>query len=100
MVGRHREEIAEYQRAVDLGLTDWTLFLNLGLAYLEQRDFKSAANVLKMAVLLAPERAEPHYNLALAYERLAMLNEPSSVYERPKHRRSRAGRTRRVRARP
>ena len=28
-----------------------------------------------MAVLLAPERPEPHYKLALVYERLAMLKE-------------------------
>jgi tetratricopeptide (TPR) repeat protein len=71
MVGRQREEISEYQRAVELALTHWTLFLNLGLAYFEQRDSKSAANALRMAVLLALERPEAHYNLALAYERLA-----------------------------
>jgi tetratricopeptide (TPR) repeat protein len=75
MVGRHQEEIDEYQWAVELGLTDWTLFLNLGLARFEQGDFKTATDALKVAVLQAPERPEPHYNLALAYERLAMLNE-------------------------
>jgi Tfp pilus assembly protein PilF len=75
MVGRRRGEISEYQQAVDLGLADWTLFLNLGLAYLEQTNPKSAADALKVAVLLAPKRQEPHYNLALAYERLGMLND-------------------------
>jgi tetratricopeptide (TPR) repeat protein len=75
MEGRHQEEIDEYQRAVELGLTDWRLFLNLGLARFEQGDFKTATDALKVAVLKAPERPEPHYNLALAYERLAMLNE-------------------------
>jgi tetratricopeptide (TPR) repeat protein len=75
MVGRHQEEIDEYQRAVALGLTDWTLFLNLGLARFEQGDFKGAAGAFKIAVLLAPELPEAHYNLSLAYERLAMLNE-------------------------
>jgi tetratricopeptide (TPR) repeat protein len=75
MMGRHQEEIDEYQRAVELGLTDWTLFLNLGLARFEQGNFKTAIDALKVAVLQAPERPEPHYNLALAYERLAMLNE-------------------------
>jgi tetratricopeptide (TPR) repeat protein len=75
MVGRQREEIAEYQRAVELGLTDWTLFLSLGLARFDQRDFKAATKVLKIAVLLAPQHPKPHFNLALAYERLALLNE-------------------------
>ena len=75
MVGRHQEQIAEYQRAVELGLTYCTLFLNLGLAHFEQRDFKSASEALRVAVLLAAQRPEVHCNLALAYERLALLNE-------------------------
>jgi tetratricopeptide (TPR) repeat protein len=74
MAGRHREELAEYQRAVQLGLTDWTLFLNLGLAYFERMDYSRAADALTVAEVLAPERSEPHYNLALTYERMRMLS--------------------------
>jgi tetratricopeptide (TPR) repeat protein len=51
MVGRHQEEIDEYQRAVELGLTDWTLFLNLGLARFAQGNFKTDTDALKVAVL-------------------------------------------------
>ena len=46
MVGRRQEELKEYRQAVSLGLTDWTLLLNLGLAYLEQGEPKSAADAL------------------------------------------------------
>lgn len=75
MIGRRQEELKEYRRAVSLGLVDWTLFLNLGLVYLERGDARSAVNVLGLAALLAPERPEPHYNLALAYDQLAKLLE-------------------------
>ena len=37
VVGKHRQELAEYQKAINLGLDDWQLFLNLGLLYLEDR---------------------------------------------------------------
>ena len=35
LMGQHQRELAEYQKAVSLGLDDWQLFLNLGLLYLE-----------------------------------------------------------------
>jgi Flp pilus assembly protein TadD len=75
MMGRRQEELAEYRQAVSLGSTDWTLLLNLGLVYLEQDDPGSAADVLSLATLVAPRHPEAHYNLALAYDRLGMLNE-------------------------
>ncbi|MBV8454492.1 MAG: hypothetical protein JOZ29_19790, partial [Deltaproteobacteria bacterium] len=34
MAGQTQEEICEYLAAVNLGLANWDLFLNLGLAYL------------------------------------------------------------------
>ena len=68
MVGRGSEEIGEYQKAVFLGLHEWDLFLNLGLAYAERGNLSNAATALKNAVLLEPGRAEPHFNLALVYE--------------------------------
>lgn len=75
MTNRYEEEVAEYQRAVALGLIDWTLLLNLGLVYFQQADFARAAELLRVAELLAPGIAEPHYNLALTYERLGMLRQ-------------------------
>jgi Flp pilus assembly protein TadD len=69
VVGQHREELAEYQKAIELGLDDWQLFLNLGLLYLESGQTRDATQVLRLATLLGPDRPETHFNLALAYER-------------------------------
>ena len=73
VVGQHRKELAEYQKAVSLGLDDWQLFLNLGLLYLETGQTRDATEVLRLAALLGPERPETHFNLALAYERRGAL---------------------------
>ena len=32
LMGQHQQELTEYRDAIDLGLDDWQLFLNLGLA--------------------------------------------------------------------
>jgi tetratricopeptide (TPR) repeat protein len=61
MVGRRQEELKEYRQAVSLGLTDWTLLLNLGLAYLEQGEPKFAADALRLAILVAPQHPESHH---------------------------------------
>jgi Flp pilus assembly protein TadD len=69
MSGRDSEELAEYLKAASLGLKNWDLFLNLGLAYLGEHELAAAANALEMAVLLGPAHAEAHFNLAIIYER-------------------------------
>jgi tetratricopeptide (TPR) repeat protein len=73
VVGEHRLELAEYQKAIQLGLNDWQLFLNLGLLYLEGGQTQDATRVLRLATLLGPDRPETHFNLALAYERRGAL---------------------------
>jgi Flp pilus assembly protein TadD len=75
MVGRTTEEIDEYLAAVRLGFNKWDLFLNLGLAYLDQNDSPKAIMALKAAVLLGPEHSETYFNLAIAYERSNSLDE-------------------------
>jgi tetratricopeptide (TPR) repeat protein len=75
LIGQHEQELFEYQTAVRLGLSDWDLFLNLGLLYLETNQPDTAINVLQLATLLAPERPETHYNLGIAYERRAKLRQ-------------------------
>src|ERR1700728_4431882 len=67
--GDHRAELADYQKAVELGLSDWQLFLNLGLLYLDGDRLDDATAVLRLATLLGPYHPETHFNLALAYER-------------------------------
>ncbi len=73
VMGQHAQEFGEYQKAVNLGLNDWQLFLNLGLLYMESGQVHDATAVLRLATLLGPERAETHFNLALAYERRGAL---------------------------
>jgi len=73
VTGQHEKELREYQKAVDLGLSDWELFLNLGLLYIEGGQLEAATQVLRLATLLAPAQPETHFNLGLAYEQRGML---------------------------
>lgn len=75
LMGQHQRELAEYQKAVSLGLDDWQLFLNLGLLYLENGQLRDATEVLRLSALLGPDHPEPHFNLAIAYERRGMLDQ-------------------------
>jgi tetratricopeptide (TPR) repeat protein len=75
LMGQHQRELAEYQKAVSLGLDDWQLFLNLGLLYLENGQLNDATEVLRLATLLGPDHPETHFNLAIAYERRGMLDQ-------------------------
>src|ERR1700686_3431965 len=73
MIGNRTAELSEYQRAAALGLRNWDLFLNLGLAQLENGDLDEATDSLQRAVLLGEDHSESHFNLALVYERRGML---------------------------
>jgi Flp pilus assembly protein TadD len=73
MMGNRTTELREYQRAATLGLRNWDLFLNMGLALLENGDLDAATDSLRRAVLLGPDHSESHYNLALAFERRGLL---------------------------
>jgi len=75
MVGRIPEEIDEYRMAAALGLDKWDLFLNLGLGFAERGELSNADSALEHAVLLGPDRAETHFNLALVYEKEHRLSE-------------------------
>jgi Flp pilus assembly protein TadD len=75
MLGQHRHELVEYRRAVRLGLDDWQVFVNLGLAYLEDDQIQSATEVLQLAALLGPYQPQAHFNLGLSYERCGRLSD-------------------------
>jgi Flp pilus assembly protein TadD len=79
MVGESAKEVSEYTEAVRLGLDQWDLFMNLGLAYLDQEELGKAIGALEIAVLLGPDHPETHFNLALAYERNHRL--PGALWE-------------------
>lgn len=73
VTGDHRRELEGYRKAVEMGLSDWSLFLNLGLLYMETGHLDDAVGVLRLAALLGPYRPETHFNLGLVYERLGMF---------------------------
>jgi tetratricopeptide (TPR) repeat protein len=73
MIGNRAAEVSKYQRAEALGLKDWDLFLNLGLAQFEVGDLDEATESLRKVVLLGEQHSESHFNLALAEERRGML---------------------------
>ena len=73
MIGDKTAEIREYQRAEELGLRNWDLFLNMGLALLENGDLEAATDSLRRSVLLGENHSESHFNLALVYERRGLL---------------------------
>jgi Flp pilus assembly protein TadD len=75
MVGNRTAELSEYQRAAALGLRNWDLFLNLGLAQLEDGDLDAATDNLRQAVLLGEDHPESHFNLALVYARRGLLDD-------------------------
>jgi len=75
IIGDTRGELGEYKRAEDLGLTNWDLFLNLGLAQLESGDLNAAADSLKRSVLFGESHSEAHFDLALVEQRRGMLAE-------------------------
>jgi Flp pilus assembly protein TadD len=68
MIGHDSQELAEYRKAVQLGLQEWDLYLDLGLAYLEHRDHSNAIETLQRSATLGPRHPEAHFNLAIAYE--------------------------------
>src|SRR5271170_6696364 len=73
MADDRTSELREYQQAEALGLRSWDLFLNLGLAQLENGDLDAATDSLRHAVLLGEDHSESHFNLALVEERRGML---------------------------
>ena len=73
MVGQTMGEIREYRRAEALGLATWDLFLNLGLAQLENGDQEGAASSLRRSTVLGADHPESYFNLALVDERRGML---------------------------
>ena len=75
MAGNRTAEIREYQRAQALGLRSWDLFLNKGLAQLEDGDLDVAVESVRLAVRLGGDHFEAHFELARLDERIGMLPE-------------------------
>jgi Flp pilus assembly protein TadD len=75
MIGHDSQEIDEYHKAIQLGLRNWDLFLDLGLAYLERQDHSNAIGALQRSATLGPRHPEAHFDLAIAYETAGRLGD-------------------------
>jgi tetratricopeptide (TPR) repeat protein len=73
MVGNLHEELREYSQADELGLREWHFFQNYGIARLENGEAVTAVALLQKAVLLAPDRADTHFDLSLGYKQTRQL---------------------------
>jgi tetratricopeptide (TPR) repeat protein len=73
MAGDRTAEIREYQRAEALGLRSWDLFLNKGLAQLEDGEVDAAVENMRQAVRLGGDHFESHFELARVDERIGRL---------------------------
>jgi tetratricopeptide (TPR) repeat protein len=67
LMGQHQRELAEYEKAVSLGLDDWQLFLNLGLLYLENGQVQDATEVMLLSLQIDPTQVEAHNTLGAIY---------------------------------
>lgn len=74
-LGLHASEIAEYSKAVDLGLARGDLFYNLGMAYTEVGEYGRAEQAFHQAIELEPECSENHLALGLVHYKLEHFRE-------------------------
>jgi Flp pilus assembly protein TadD len=75
MAGNRTEEIREYQRAQALGLRSWDLFLNKGLALVEDGDLDAGVESIRQATRVGGDHFEAHFELARLDERIGRLAE-------------------------
>ena len=66
-LGLHPDEIAQYLRAMDLGMERGDLFYNLGMAYMELDEYLRAEQAFLRAVEIEPDCGENHRELGWAY---------------------------------
>lgn len=65
--GSDQFAIQSLNQAISLNPTSPTLRLKLGSIYYSIKDYDSAIEVYKLAILAKPNLANPYYNLAIAY---------------------------------
>ncbi|HKQ05456.1 MAG TPA: tetratricopeptide repeat protein [Blastocatellia bacterium] len=78
--GQLDEAIATLKRVIDLDLDNAEAYLELGLAYFEQQDYRQALKVLRVAAGLWPSSGLIHYHLGLAYHALGDQAGVSSIH--------------------
>lgn len=74
------ESAKHLEKAIELGLSDSSILNSLGLAYGRTQRLSKAVDTFKKALILSPDAAEIHLNLAAAYTRLGRADEATAEY--------------------
>jgi len=65
--GRLKEAQGFYKQALALEPGNFFVLNNLGVIYIQQRNYSEARNSLESAIRIKPEYVDPYYNLACLY---------------------------------
>ena len=78
--GRLKEAADHFERATELNPHDITGLVNLGVMHGQAGDYATAERLLREAVRLRPDKADAHWNLALAYTAQGKLAEAGAEF--------------------
>ena len=68
-IGNHTKEVLYYEKAIDLGFKEDSIFFNLGMAYGELNQIENSIYAFNKALNINPDSADNHFGLALAYHK-------------------------------
>jgi len=68
-IGNYVKEVLYYEKAIDLGFKEDTIFFNLGMAYGELNQIENSIDAFNKALNINPGSADNHFGLALAYHK-------------------------------
>ena len=81
-MGKRKDAIASFEKAVELNPSNSYAHNNLGLALIYDKRYEEAVDALEEAVELEPVRAYMWNNLGMAYEQLDRLEDARDAYDK------------------
>ena len=82
VLGKRKEAIASFEKAVDLNSRSSYARNNLGLALIYDKRYEDAVDSLEQAVELEPVEGYMWNNLGMAYEQLDRLDDARDAYDK------------------
>ncbi|MES1207291.1 MAG: tetratricopeptide repeat protein, partial [Pseudomonadota bacterium] len=82
VLGKRKDAIASFEKAVELNPESSYARNNLGLALIYDKRYEEAADSLEQAVELEPVEAYMWNNLGMAYEQLDRLDDARDAYDK------------------
>lgn len=80
--GMYNQAVAASNKALELGGNrNFVAHENLGMVYLSQRKWGTAARELELAIQGSPYKPQTHYNIALVYSMLGRASEAEAQYK-------------------